>query len=244
MTSIRKIPHESSFDEGAKLSKEQVVGAALDYIDAHGLTSLSMRGLAKEIGVYPATLYWYAGNKNQLLALLYHHVLQSIELPSVDDTAWQDWIRTVAQRARGALARHPELASAFLALVPVSVPSLVLADSLLEVLRRAGFSGEMLVHAYNSVLSCVFGWIAEEFAADPGSSDDEWQAQFQHDFEIVKGTGHGAIEDNYDRLANHAWLLRWTTGPGAPLTEGFEFMLDMMLAGLARMVERSAPAGE
>jgi AcrR family transcriptional regulator len=43
------------------LSRTEIVNAALRYVDEHGLDALTMRALAKEIGVYPTALYWHIG---------------------------------------------------------------------------------------------------------------------------------------------------------------------------------------
>ena len=232
MTSVSRIPHPRRFDETASLSRAQVIAAALDFVDAYGLAALSVRGLAKELGVYPTTLHWHAGSKSQLIALLHQSVLESMDLAPVDEVGWKDWIRRFAAEARHALAPHPELSGAFLSQLPISPLSLTFADRLLQVLRTAGFKGAALTNAYNSVLACVFGWLAQEFAADPGESDEEWQEEFSRILTDAPDDQYPAINAERATLANQAWLLRWVTGPGAPLPEGFAFMLEVVLDGL------------
>ncbi|WP_307478764.1 TetR/AcrR family transcriptional regulator C-terminal domain-containing protein [Microbacterium trichothecenolyticum] len=225
------MPQPKRYDENSDLSRQQVIDAALDYVNQFGLAALTMRGLAKALGTYPATLYWHAGNKSQLLGMLYQHVLEQIQLPH-PHIPWDEWIIGLARSARAALRPHPELAAGFLAALPVTEGSLDLADATLRVLSRAGFDDQQLVHAYNCVFAAIFGWIAEEFAADPGESDDAWRAEFDRLLAQDGGTRFAAISTRKASLANKAWLLRWTTGPGAPLDAGFEFMLAMLIAGL------------
>ena len=49
------------------MSRERVLRAAIDFADANGIDSLSMRKLARELGVEAMTLYYYVANKQDLL---------------------------------------------------------------------------------------------------------------------------------------------------------------------------------
>jgi AcrR family transcriptional regulator len=49
------------------LSREQVVTTAVDLLRRYGLADLTMRRLARELGVAPGALYWHVANKQELL---------------------------------------------------------------------------------------------------------------------------------------------------------------------------------
>ena len=64
-------------DSVAKLSEERIVAAAVARVDADGLTKLSMRGVAKDLGVEAMSLYRYVPNKEALLDAVHASVLGS-----------------------------------------------------------------------------------------------------------------------------------------------------------------------
>ena len=49
------------------LAREDVVWAGLRLLDEVGLDNLSLRKLAKELGIQAPTLYWHFKNKQDLL---------------------------------------------------------------------------------------------------------------------------------------------------------------------------------
>ncbi|WP_113718914.1 TetR family transcriptional regulator [Arthrobacter dokdonensis] len=52
------------------LTREDVVGAAMGILREYGLADLSMRRLARDLGVQPGALYWHVKNKQELLTVL------------------------------------------------------------------------------------------------------------------------------------------------------------------------------
>ncbi|MBC7673951.1 MAG: TetR family transcriptional regulator, partial [Polaromonas sp.] len=57
------------------LSREHIVDAAMTILRSYGLASLSMRNLAKNLGVQPGALYWHVKSKQDLLVLLADRIL-------------------------------------------------------------------------------------------------------------------------------------------------------------------------
>lgn len=68
-----------------KLSVDEVVDAAIDVADGEGLGTLSMRGLAKLLGLGAMSLYTYVPGRNELITLMVDQVLGRTELPELDD---------------------------------------------------------------------------------------------------------------------------------------------------------------
>lgn len=69
------------------LSREQVIDAAWAILQEYGLGDLSMRRLAKELGVQPGALYWHVANKQELLAALAQRMVVPLSALSWDDAA-------------------------------------------------------------------------------------------------------------------------------------------------------------
>ncbi|TFD21477.1 TetR family transcriptional regulator [Cryobacterium sp. TMS1-13-1] len=74
------------------LSREQIVDAAMTILRSYGLASLSMRNLAKNLGVQPGALYWHVKSKQDLLVLLAERILATTP-------AWTDQVGARSDRA-------------------------------------------------------------------------------------------------------------------------------------------------
>jgi AcrR family transcriptional regulator len=74
------------------LSREQIVDAAMAILRSYGLASLSMRNLAKNLGVQPGALYWHVTSKQDLLVLLADRILATTTPARTDQVgARSDW---------------------------------------------------------------------------------------------------------------------------------------------------------
>lgn len=207
--------------------------AAITLIDADGLETLTMRKLATHLGVYPAALYWHAGSKPQLLALVYRQIVSEIDVPPASALPWEKWILAFGRAARAALGHHPDVAANFSTHIQTSTASFALADTVIDVLERAGFRDEALLNAYNVVLGTIFGWIAAEYAHEDAEVTADWRAEFQAELRNPDTLeAHPALARNIDLFANRGWMLRWESGSSRPMRPQFEAMLRTMITGL------------
>ena len=60
-------------------SRSDVLAAALELLQNHGLAELTMRRLAGELGVQPSALYWHVPSKQALLAELADRIVDRAE---------------------------------------------------------------------------------------------------------------------------------------------------------------------
>src|SRR5262245_28295584 len=90
----------------AGLTRDRVLGAAVAIADDGGLDQLSMRKLAKSLGVEAMSLYNHIRNKERLLDGMVDIVFAEIESPSVEGE-WREQMRNRAISTREALNRHP-----------------------------------------------------------------------------------------------------------------------------------------
>lgn len=100
-----------------RLSRDDVLQAAMQILDSYGLADLTMRRLATVLGVQPGALYWHFANKQNLLAALADQIL--VELPSLDDGEWSTGLRAWARHFHALIRQHrsgAELVSSVLAL--------------------------------------------------------------------------------------------------------------------------------
>ena len=85
------MPRRSLVDERRRpkgkepLSRERVLGAAIDLADRDGLESVSMRKLAQGLGVDPMSLYNHVRDKDDLLDGIADAIVAEIEVPAAGD---------------------------------------------------------------------------------------------------------------------------------------------------------------
>lgn len=143
------------------LTTERLATATLAVVDRDGLDALTMRAVAKELGMATMSLYRYVTDKDELEVLVVDHVLAGVDL-AVPPGDWRDRVTELLSRVRAAVVAHP-------ATVPLllrhrhSVPaSLVQIEAMLAILADAGFTGERRVIAQRTIVAYLFGMLQNE----------------------------------------------------------------------------------
>jgi AcrR family transcriptional regulator len=91
----------------ARLTRARVVRAAVAVADAEGLTAVSIRRVASELGVRPMSLYSHIGSKDDLVALMLNEVSGQLLVPEPQPEDWREALRRIARRAFDAYLAHP-----------------------------------------------------------------------------------------------------------------------------------------
>lgn len=89
-------------------SVEEIVRAAVGLADAGGLTQVSMRAVAAEVGLKPMGLYTYVPNRDVLIALMVDAVACE-DGPFDGAVGLSDCLRLIADQYRDEVLRHPWL---------------------------------------------------------------------------------------------------------------------------------------
>jgi AcrR family transcriptional regulator len=200
------------------LSKERVLRAAIALADEQGIEALSMRKLAKELGVEAMSLYKHVANKEAILAGILDMVASEIELPDGPD--WRTALRRNAISARDVFVRHRWAGRLWMSQQSGGPERLRLADWMLRTLREAGFSGELIYHAFHILEAHILGFTV-------------MQLSFPYQGEELAGmtdTFLARLGDGYPDLIEH--VKAHLEPPGN--ASGFEIGLDLLLDGLER----------
>ncbi|MFD7499491.1 TetR/AcrR family transcriptional regulator [Streptomyces sp. NPDC059850] len=145
------------------LTPGQISAAALTVIDRDGLAGLSMRTVAKELGLSTMALYRYVQDRGELERLVVELVLGAVDTePPPPDEPWRERVEVMMRRLRDAVGAHPEVVPLTLAHRHRSPSVLRHAETVLAILTEAGFTGERRVIALRSLLGYVIGAIQLE----------------------------------------------------------------------------------
>lgn len=166
------------------LSVEQVVRAAVDLADEHGLDALSMRRVAEQLGVGTMSIYTYVPGKAELVDVMVDTVYgeQAEALAASPEVASGDWRAGLEARARidwDLYQRHPWLHQVIHARSVLGPNETAVFDATLRIVEEIGLSAREMVAAVDLVVTYVGG--AASGASDAGSADeatgkseDEW----------------------------------------------------------------------
>ncbi len=147
--------------ERAPLTSQRAMETALRLADAGGIESLSMRRLAKELGVEAASLYHHVRNKEEILDGLVELVSSEIA-PPPGGVPWRTAMRQRSDDVRAVLRRHPWAVSLMASRAAPGPATLGHLDAGIGCLRGAGFSVPMAGHAISLVDSYVHGFVLQE----------------------------------------------------------------------------------
>ncbi len=89
----------------ARYRRADVIGRAIDLLDEVGLSGLSMRRLAGDLGVRPSALYHHVASKQELLGAVADEILARGRR-STEVLGWQDELRLTCLELRDTMLRH------------------------------------------------------------------------------------------------------------------------------------------
>jgi TetR/AcrR family tetracycline transcriptional repressor len=154
------------------LTRERIVTEALAMIEEGGLDAVTMRGLARNLGVDAMSLYHHVDNRDTLLNQITELILGSMELPP-STGVFRDDVHAMAQAFRRVALRYPRCAPLVLTRQLGSFAALAPVEAVLSILRDKGFPPDIAVHITRSVLAFVVGSLLREVSAGPTFSGDD-----------------------------------------------------------------------
>jgi AcrR family transcriptional regulator len=208
-----------------------VLRAAIALADERGAEELTMRKLAKQLGVEAMSLYNHVASKDDLLDGVIDLVFAEIDVPSPGGD-WKAELRKRALSTRAVLARHPWAIGEMEGRTSHGTANLRIHDAVLGCLRAAGFSVEMSVHAYSVQDAYIYGFALQESDMSSETPEDfaaEARRQMR-DYEAVMGDFPYLVEVVGGYVAEH----------GYDFDSEFLFGLDVILDGLERLRSREA----
>lgn len=212
------------------LTPQAVVEGGIALAEAEGLEAVTIRRLAKELGVTPMALYWHFRSKDELLDGMAARLFEEIDLAVRVSATWQAQLRALLGSMVGVLRTHPSTAILLSTRTASSEGSLRATEVMLDVLRRGGFSPTEATQVARHALSTVTNLVGVE----PGVVARGESGTVVDDRRRARLFLESLPPERYPRLVEAA----------TPLSEGldpdtyFAFGLDLLLAGIEAMAIR------
>lgn len=211
---------ETGIGRRGTLSRDRILQAALDIVDAHGAEAVTMRRIAGELGVDPMALYRHVKDKDALLDGMVELLWRQVPLPPRQRGDWIEPLRSYAHALRDALMAHPCAAGLLLARPVMFRPVLEAYDTLLGNIRDGGFDDAQAAQILRSVISSAFAdAIANLTYRSLSSGSSETDA--------LISLSQALPEDTPAHLVRTAYAVCGTCEPDADFT----FVLDLILNG-------------
>src|SRR5919197_873687 len=188
----------------APLSRQQVLRAALDHVDQHGLDALSMHKLGAELGVKAMSLYKHVADKDDILDGIVELLWDEIpaEPPAGD---WREAIRPLAPAPRDLV--HP----------------LLVAHGVLRLMRNGGVPEHCAVALLRTVFPYGIGYALAELSLPPPPPPGP-----DSQIALIRQVSGMLSPDASDELVHTALLVCGD----CDMTAQFRIGVDLMIRGL------------
>ena len=139
------------------LSRTEILDAALRIVDTEGVDALSMRRLARDLGVEAMTLYHHFPNKDAIVDGVIMLALQAEAPTGPLPSDWKEPVAASVTGFRRVLVNHPNVLPLMVAHPPTSPESGVLIEGPLRFLAANGFSDADSSELFQAVFALAFG---------------------------------------------------------------------------------------
>ncbi|GAB3448295.1 TetR/AcrR family transcriptional regulator C-terminal domain-containing protein [Streptomonospora sediminis] len=145
--------------------------AALALVNTSGLESLTMRRLATSLGVQLPTIYRLFNGKQALLDEMAEMILSGVlDRAVLDGADWEQCAAVLARAMRETLLEQRDGARIVGGSCAAKNHTLALAETMLVVMRDAGFPAETAMRANTTIACYVIGEVLEQQSADGGAA--------------------------------------------------------------------------
>ncbi|MEV0354253.1 TetR/AcrR family transcriptional regulator C-terminal domain-containing protein [Nonomuraea sp. NPDC050680] len=183
----------------AVLTRERIVAAAIEILDAEGLDALTMRRLGTQLGVAAMSLYRHLPNRDAVLAAVVDHLFAEAVIDLDAGTPWPEALARFADSYRRMLLGHPP-AVPLLATHPVDIDlGLELLAGLLDRFEAAAIPRQAALTAIQSVAVYVLGHALAQVGTPPGTTAAESDVTAAAFYDEWFKTGLRAMVSGFER---------------------------------------------
>ncbi|MEL4505795.1 TetR/AcrR family transcriptional regulator [Luteococcus sp. H138] len=149
----------------AGLNAQVLRQAVLEVADTEGLDAVSVRNVARHLGVEAMSIYHWYPNKDALLAAAWDEVVCRLDPDALSTQAsWQDYAGAFADQLRDQLLRHPNALPIMLGRHVSTPESMTVIDRVVASLHQRGLSYASAVDVVNTLSMFTMAHALNEYA--------------------------------------------------------------------------------
>jgi AcrR family transcriptional regulator len=141
-----------------RFSREQLVDAAVGIVETQGFAALSLRSVARELGVGPMTLYTYVESSNELASLVVDRLVDDAVAEVRWSTSWRAVLRMFGEVLADLVVTHPAMVEAYQQGMLSSGRAAQVSRDVTERLIADGLTPQQATEAYFGVHALVLGF--------------------------------------------------------------------------------------
>ncbi|SNQ49607.1 TetR family transcriptional regulator [Frankia canadensis] len=224
------------------LTLATVIDAAVALADREGLAAVTMRALARLLGVVPMTLYTYVPGKAELLDLMLDAVYARMPRTDTAGAGWRERLAAVAEENRELFRTHPWAAEVSTLRPPLGPGLMAKYEHELSALDGLGLTDVEMDDCLTYLLTFVqanarsANQKATTIAAEQDGRDDaRWWAR------VGPLLARVLDEQSYPLASRVGAAAGEAHGSAHDPDHAYRFGLTRVLDGLATLVERDVP---
>jgi AcrR family transcriptional regulator len=218
------------------LSIDAVVAAATQVADREGLEAVTMRRVAKALGVAPMTLYTYVPGKAELLDLMLDAAYTSMPRRDTSGQPWRQRLAAIADENKALFENHPWAPTISTTRPPLGPGMMAKYEHELSALDGLGLDDVLMDASLTYLLSFVQAWAraaadARAVQQDTAMDDSEWWATSGPLLARVLDETAYPIAARVGSAAGAAHGTAYSPG------HAYTFGLERVLAGLSQLID-------
>ncbi|MCV7066384.1 TetR/AcrR family transcriptional regulator [Mycolicibacterium farcinogenes] len=166
---------------GVVLSEQLIVEAALRVLQHHGTVGLTVRRLGTALGADPTALYRYFPGIEDVVLAITDELLRRVVEGWEPTGRWREDMRELGLRVHRVYLEHPQAGVLAASRVTGSAHEIQVIETVLGILRSAGFPEREAVEVYHAFIDQMLGFAALDaaFGALPAEhqrrDEDKWR---------------------------------------------------------------------
>jgi AcrR family transcriptional regulator len=214
-----------------RINRHSVVNAALLVVDNVGLDGLTIRGVARVVGVPAMSLYSHFAKKEDLLDLMYGEISRRL-YPGPEHTSWEGALGAFCHKIREVVLAHPGWVP--LMSRPAPVLSLPGRERLLKLMTTAGIPAERAMATLSSAGLLALGLSIAELSFRDRDGVSGFTKRFENLQAQVTNPDFAGENPITSSALSHS--------RGLDLGTNFSSTVETFITGLALQLTSSQPA--
>lgn len=149
--------YTSGMRSTAPLSRPLILRAALAIVDAEGLEGLTVRRLARALGVTAMAIYRHYESKDAIERSLVDLVVGDYDVTNHEEPDWRDWICVTYGSMQRGLCEHPAIIPLLSKATYAGSDAMAVLERVLLELRDAGLAPPAATRLFHTLMAYTIG---------------------------------------------------------------------------------------